>query len=153
MVTAVKNKSSLVQDIWIAAVINLLIQVWKARNKMNFEDIHVNKFFMKKQVLKSIGIVDLLSHRFMRNDPLELTLMHKLNVRCRFRPSFIIKQVSWIPLDGDVIKMNMDGSSLGNLGYGGASVISRNSANEIVGVLAQSREYSHCTCSRDCSTV
>ncbi|KAF9615078.1 hypothetical protein IFM89_021649 [Coptis chinensis] len=59
---------------------------------MNFEDIHVNKFFMKKQVFKSIGIAGMLSHGFMRNDPLELTLMHKLNVRCRFRPSSIIKQ-------------------------------------------------------------
>ncbi|KAF9613821.1 hypothetical protein IFM89_011990, partial [Coptis chinensis] len=56
MMEASKTKSSLVQDLWVAAVINTLIKIWKVRNKCTFEDADVIIHLMKKLILSSIGL-------------------------------------------------------------------------------------------------
>ncbi|KAF9623026.1 hypothetical protein IFM89_036007 [Coptis chinensis] len=56
MMEASKTKSSLVQDLGVAAVINTLIKIWKVRNKCTFEDANVRIHLMKKLILSSIGL-------------------------------------------------------------------------------------------------
>ncbi|KAF5178218.1 hypothetical protein FRX31_032196 [Thalictrum thalictroides] len=50
-----------------------------------------------------------------------------------------IKKVSWIPPDGDVIKINTDGCSLGKAGSSGLGIVC-NSNLQVLGVMAKGLE-------------
>ncbi|KAF5190845.1 hypothetical protein FRX31_019562 [Thalictrum thalictroides] len=79
MMDAAKNRSNLVKELWNAAAMKLLVQIWKFRNKAHFDNLTFFELQIRRQVLKGINTAGLLATGAMNNDCQDLQLLRILN--------------------------------------------------------------------------
>ncbi|KAF5195199.1 hypothetical protein FRX31_015216 [Thalictrum thalictroides] len=87
MIKAANLRSRQVQELWNAAVISILVQIWKARNRAHFDGTFVNCQKIKLEVLKNISLAGLLTTGSMHNNCNDFQLLRNLNVKGRPRPA------------------------------------------------------------------
>ncbi|KAF6172493.1 hypothetical protein GIB67_007006 [Kingdonia uniflora] len=127
--------SSYIKDIWRAAMTNLLHLIWLFINDIIFEGTNFNSYNLKATLLSFINEAASLSTCCMRNTISNLHIIDRLGVATIPRSSPNIQKCKWVLLCTNEMKLNCDGSAIGNPGKAGLGVITRYHARVVLRVM------------------
>ncbi|KAF9603178.1 hypothetical protein IFM89_034511 [Coptis chinensis] len=86
---------------------------------MHFEDLECNVAFCKQYICLHVNIAAHLSRGYMRDSYPDKVLLSKWGVWRKLGRAPRISQCKWLAPHPPVLKINVDGSSFGNLGHAG----------------------------------
>ncbi|XP_057811506.1 uncharacterized protein LOC131025735 [Salvia miltiorrhiza] len=127
--------SPLVRSFWKAGVINLIWKIWDCRNQVTFNDasFHLNMIlgFLKVTFKEMESNFPKLGRS--HNSWQEYLLLRRIGVAMRAAPPPMMIEVHWWPPAGQWIKVNTDGSALGNPGSIAAGGVFRDNWDAVLG--------------------
>ncbi|OVA08054.1 Reverse transcriptase zinc-binding domain [Macleaya cordata] len=119
------TRSAAIRDIWVAAITNVLIEIWHHRNSCIFNNIPASSRRVKSKVLANFYECSILMKSIMHNRVEDLMIFKNLQINPRPAKPIRVLQCFWSLPDLDQLKIGCDGCSRGNPGPSGAGVILR----------------------------
>ncbi|KAF9601180.1 hypothetical protein IFM89_017128 [Coptis chinensis] len=105
-----QGSNVLVRHMWEAAVVGGMVALWFHRNKVHFEDESNNFTFCTKYVKQQVNCVIHTSKGTAHDHFVRLAW----GVELKLRKAPQIKECKWLLPEIDQVKVNVDGSSMGN---------------------------------------
>lgn len=124
---------------WLMSSLVLLYHIWKARNKLKFENIRPSIAPIKHQCLSYISHLSKLCPGFI-SLPDSLFIYNLLSLNKSLRTSPKIHTILWHPPIFSWVKVNTDGLSKGNPGPASCGTIYRGPHETFLGCFAISIE-------------
>ncbi|KAF9594508.1 hypothetical protein IFM89_031626 [Coptis chinensis] len=109
-----QGSSVLVRHMWEAAVVGGMVALWFHRNKVHFEDESNNFTFCTKYVKQQVNCVIHTSKGTMYGNAHDHFVRLAWGAELKLRKAPQIKECKWLLPEIDQVKVNVDGSSMGN---------------------------------------
>ncbi|KAF6158195.1 hypothetical protein GIB67_014989 [Kingdonia uniflora] len=132
-----KHLSSYLNDIWKAAVLNIVYLIWIARNAFVLEGFSHSINDIKRRSLVAIKDAVGLSCNSMANSCLELSIVAALGVPIKARPLPRIQSTTWALPRYQEVKINCGAAAIGATGKAGVGAAARNHLGDVLGVLTK----------------
>ncbi|KAF9600501.1 hypothetical protein IFM89_009950 [Coptis chinensis] len=113
------------KHLWTAALIGSMIEIWKHRNRINFEGKKANLDECKLLIQYDIFTTAHLSKASNNSSFRDVATLRAWNLTNRPRAAPTTKQCTWVPPERDFMKLNTDGAAFGNPGPSGIDVTFR----------------------------
>ncbi|PON97562.1 Ribonuclease H-like domain containing protein [Trema orientale] len=117
---------------WKSTVITTILSIWHARNHILFEDL----FILVHSTLAYIWAANNTDIGGMHNSQRDVVLLNGLYLTGRPSCAPRISSVHWNPPSAGWLNVNMDESSLGQLGFSSCGGVFRNSRGFVLGCFA-----------------
>ncbi|KAF9608249.1 hypothetical protein IFM89_008534 [Coptis chinensis] len=131
-----KGCSTTIRHMWGAAVVGGMVSLWLHRNKVYFDNTKVDLNFCKKFVSSQVCAAHLSGgHNY--NSEREKMVMNGWGANLRLGRAPQIKECQWLLPPEPHIKINTDGSSLGNPGNSGWGSVFQDHLGRIVLTLSK----------------
>ncbi|OVA12723.1 Ribonuclease H domain [Macleaya cordata] len=132
------TRSAAICDFWVAAITNVLTEIWHHRNSYIFNNILASSRRVKSKILANFFECSILMKSTMHNRVEDLMIFKKLQINPRpAKPTRVLQCFLSLP-DLDQLKIGCDGCSRGNPGPSGAGVILHDhTGNTISAMLAR----------------
>lgn len=126
------NASSAIRQSWHVVVVSTLVRIWLARNDANFNDKKASIHNIQSSILHDVQLGEALMTGSMYNSVHDLTILKAIGIGCKPKKMRRDQFAIWLPPSTQVIKINTDGSSLGNPGRAGVGIIARDHTSTIL---------------------
>ncbi|KAF6135534.1 hypothetical protein GIB67_015387 [Kingdonia uniflora] len=145
-------QSSYMEDLWVNGVLACIQSIWLCRNKITHNEpvptLRQTKYNILKAIYESLNSIG-----SMRNNQNELGLLFRPQVPLKPRKPPRIRPCTWeLPCLNEV-KINCDGSSLGNPGNAGTGAVFREHPGSVLGILVENIGASTSYYAECCSIV
>lgn len=131
--TCDKGWGSQVQDVILAALINVVWAIWYCRNMLRFHDKRIQSASAITLVIASVSLTGNRTSGTMSSSMAELLILRHFAVNSHPRRAPMIKQVTWIPPLSSWVKCNTDGAARGSPGWSACGGIFRDQTAGIIG--------------------
>ncbi|KAF9598793.1 hypothetical protein IFM89_031461 [Coptis chinensis] len=111
-----QGSSVVVRHMWEAAVVGGMVALWFHRNKVHFEDESNNFAFCTKYVKQQVNCAIHTSNGTMYGTAHDYFVRLAWGAELKLRKAPQIKECKWLLPEIDQVKVNVDGSFMGNPG-------------------------------------
>ncbi|KAF5191552.1 hypothetical protein FRX31_018863 [Thalictrum thalictroides] len=129
------RSSSLIKDLWNVGVMATMVELWKGRNIVAFQNIGFNDGKVRGDVRKWLRCAHKLSGG--SNYSVDNTVMNKLNLSLKWDKAPTVKLCRWYPPRPPFVKLNTDGASRGNPGTAGLGAVIRDYEGNVLSAVCQ----------------
>ncbi|KAF9597010.1 hypothetical protein IFM89_014724 [Coptis chinensis] len=109
-----KGRSTMIKQLWEATLIGTLVTLWKHKNLIVHEDKTCNFSLCTSMIRREVRNASLLVTGHSINCIVDLQTLNAWNLKPMLPKAPRIRSCWWTPLPIGTIKINRDGSSLGN---------------------------------------
>ncbi|KAF5183247.1 hypothetical protein FRX31_027167 [Thalictrum thalictroides] len=130
----------LTRDLWHAGIIDTIVEIWKRKNAIVFNDQSFKMNKVKNMIKRWIRTTGALSRNTMSLHGTEFNILNTFQIPLKLPRSPSIKACKWFLPSQPFIKMNTDGASKGNPGPAGLGAIYRDDKGHTLGGIAPGLE-------------